>query len=220
MHATHARRPTVPNLLAGLAVVSLWLIPSAAARSTVEVPVLAAIDANDRGVFKVLVMEWDRQAAPDPMVLKWGNNRVRVKGSALGALGQALAFAVDRSPGLRPTGTVSIYGAAYSPVSSDGPSAGAVMAVGFMALLRGDQLIRGTALTGTLQPDGRIGPVGAIGDKVRAAAREGYRTILIPVGQRDDPRWNLNGLAMDLHLTINEVATVDDAYQLMTGRRP
>jgi Lon-like protease len=220
MQAMRARLSTIPTLLTWLVAASFSLLPPASARSAVEVPVLAAIDANDRGVFKVLVMEWDRQGTPDPMVLKWGNNRVRVKGSALGALGQALAFAVDRSPGLRPTGTVSIYGAAYSPVSSDGPSAGAVMAVGFMALLRGDQLIRGTALTGTLQPDGRIGPVGAIGDKVRAAAREGYRTVLIPVGQRDDPRWNLNGLALDLHLTITEVATVDEAYRLMTGRQP
>jgi len=186
----------------------------------VEVPILAAIDANDRGVFKVMVMDWDRQAMPDPMELKWGNSRVKVKGTALGALGSAFRYALDRSPQVRPTGTLSIYGAAYAPVSSDGPSAGAVMAVGFLALLRDEPLIRGIAMTGTLQPDGRIGPVGALADKVRAAAREGYRTVLIPPGQRDDPRWNLNGLAMELHLVIKEVATVDEAYALMTGRRP
>lgn len=190
------------------------------ARNVVEVPILAAIGANDRGVFNVMVMDWDKRSTPDPVEVKWGNSRVRVMGSALGAVGQAFAYALERTPAIRPTGTVSIYGAAYAPVSSDGPSAGAVMTVGFLALLRGDAIHRGIALTGTLQPDGRIGPVGAIPDKIRAAAREGYRTILIPQGQLAEPKWNLAGLAMELHLTVREVGTVDDAYELMTGNRP
>jgi hypothetical protein len=192
----------------------------ASAAQVVEVPVLAAIDANDRGVFQVMVMSWDQRAAPDPIEITWGNSRVKVTGTALGALGAALAYAVDQSRAPHPTGTISIYGAAYAPVSSDGPSAGAAMTVGFLAVLRGDRVLRGVALTGTLQPEGRIGPVGAIPDKVRAAAREGYRTILIPQGQLGDPRWNLTGLAMELGLTIKEVATIPEAYELMTGRRP
>ena len=63
----------------------------------------------------------------------------------------------------------------------------------------------------------------ALSFRVRAAAREGYRTILIPQGQLNgqysDPRWNLTGLAMELGLTIKEVATIHEAYELMTGRR-
>ncbi|MBI5410673.1 MAG: hypothetical protein HZA21_01630 [Nitrospirae bacterium] len=196
---------------------------SVSAAHVVEVPVLAAIDANNRGVFQVMVMSWDQQAAPDPVEVKWGNNRVRVRGTALGALGSAFAYAAEQNRSLHPTGTISIYGVAYAPVSSDGPSAGGAMTVGFLALLRGDPILRGVALTGTLQPGGRIGPVGAIPDKVRAAAREGYRTILIPQGQLNgqfsDPRWNLTGLAMELGLTIKEVATIHEAYELMTGRR-
>jgi predicted S18 family serine protease len=65
--------------------------------------------------------------------------------------------------------------------------------------------------------------VGAIPEKIRAAAREGYRTILIPQGQLNgqfsDPGWNLTGLAMELGLTVKEVATMHEAYELMTGRR-
>ena len=91
------------------------------------------------------------------------------------------------------------------------------MTVGFAALLKGEQIRRGIAMTGTISKDGTIGPVGGIPDKIRAAAREGYRTILIPQGQRDDPRWNLTRLAWDLNLEIKEVATVAEAYHLMTG---
>ena len=83
--------------------------------------------------------------------------------------------------------------------------------------MKGDHIRRGIALTGTIAKDGTIGPVGGIPDKIRAAAREGYRTILIPQGQRDDPRWNLNRLAWELNVEVTEVATVEEAYRLMTG---
>jgi PDZ domain-containing protein len=157
------------------------------ARNTVEVPVLAAIRANDRGVFSVMVMDWDKQSAPDPMEVRWGNSRIRVKEAGMGALATAFTYAIDRTTQIRPTGTLTLYGASYAPASSDGRSAGAVLAVGFLAVLRGDGLIRGVALTGTLQPDGRIGPVGGLPDKIRAAAREGYRTVLGSPGPDQRP---------------------------------
>ncbi|TAJ07262.1 MAG: hypothetical protein EPO61_14990 [Nitrospirae bacterium] len=222
---TRLLSPLLLVLLYG--VVATWLLidaGQASAAHVVEVPVLSAVNFNNKGAFQVMVISWDQQATPDPVEAKWGNNRVRVKGTALDALGKAFFYAVRQSDSLHPTGTISIYGAAYAPVSNDGPSAGAAMAIGFLAVLRGDPILRGVALTGTLQPEGRIGPVGAIPDKVRATAREGYRTILIPQGQLDngrfsDPKWNLNGLAMELGLTIKEVATIAEAYELMTGRR-
>lgn len=92
------------------------------------------------------------------------------------------------------------------------------MAVGFIALFKGDPLHRGIALTGTLDSEGNIGPVGSIPDKVRAAAREGYRTILIPSGQLHDPEWNLPRLGMELNVDLKEVGTIDEAYRQMTGR--
>ena len=74
-------------------------------------------------------------------------------------------------------------------------------------------------MTGTIDPEGHIGPVGTIPDKVRAAAREGFRTILIPGGQYYDPHWNLDHLGVELGVTIREVGTIEEAYHLMTGRR-
>lgn len=229
MERHNARCPSEPAQ-AGIGAgsfLAVWLlafpialvVEPALGANTVEVPVLAAIDANNRGVFQVLVMNWDQRPAPDPIEARFGNNRVRVQGSALGALGNAFAYAVAESRALHPTGTITIYGAAYAPVRSDGPSAGAAMAVGFLALLHGDSILRGVAMTGTLQPGGRVGPVGALADKVRAAFREGYRTVLVPQGQLTDPRWNLNGLALELGVTIKEVATIGEAYELMTGHR-
>lgn len=201
-----------------LAAVLLIVLPrSVTVDATVEVPVLAVIQANNQGVFNVMVLNWDRRGSPDPLELRWGNRRIRVKDVGLGSIERAFLYAVDHTPSVRYTGT--LYGASYAPLSSDGPSAGAVMAVGFLAVLRGDSIIRGIALTGTLESDGRIGPVGGIPDKVRAAAREHYRMVLVPQGQLNDPRWDLIGLGMQLNLTIKEVSTVQEAYEIMTGRK-
>jgi Lon-like protease len=203
-----------------LAALLLIVLPKyVTADATVEVPVLAAIRANNQGVFNVMVLNWDRRSSPDPMELRWGNRRIRVKEVGLGSIEQAFFYAVDHTPSVRYTGTLTLYGASYAPISSDGPSAGAVMTVGFLAVLRGDPIIRGIALTGTLESDGRVGPVGGIPDKVRAAAREHYRMVLVPQGQLNDPRWDLIGLGMQLNLTIKEVSTVQEAYEIMTGRR-
>lgn len=191
----------------------------AAAEYVIEMPVLAAIRGNNQGVFEVMLIRWDQKQQPDPIELVRYNSRVRLGAGSLESIDQAFAYAVERTATLRHSGTISVFGHAYRPANSDGPSAGAAMAVGFIAALKGDRLQRGIAMTGTLEPGGRIGPVGSIPDKMRAAAREGYRTILVPSGQIYGPNWNLNHVAMELNVIVKEVETIDQAYELMTGRR-
>jgi Lon-like protease len=190
-----------------------------AAESVVEIPILAAIQSNDRGVFEVLLLRWDRLPSPSPMVLQSQGGNIRAGQTNLSSMARAFQYAIDHTPHINHAGTVSAIGIAYVSTGTDGPSAGAVMTVGFVALLKGDRLQRGVALTGTLAPDGTIGPVGGIPDKIRAAVREGYRTILIPAGQYYDPQWNIGRLAWDLNVEVKEVSRIEEAYHLMTGGR-
>ncbi len=195
----------------------LTTVELARAESMVEVPMLAAIQTNNLGVFEVLLLRWDHRPSPSPMELQWQGGNIRPGQTNLSSMVLAFQYALDHTPRIDHAGTVSAIGIAYASTGTDGPSAGAVMTVGFAALLKGDHIRRGIALTGTMTKDGTIGPVGGIPDKIRAAAREGYRTILIPEGQQDDPRWNINRLAWDLNVEVKEVATVEEAYHLMTG---
>ena len=183
-----------------------------------ELPILAAIGQNNLGVFEVMLVAWDKKSNPNPMELEVNIGGVRYGKTHLGSMAQAFAYAVERTPGLSHTGTMSVRGVTYRPTSTDGPSAGAVMAVGFIATLKGDRIQRGTALTGTLEPGGRIGWVGSIPDKMRAAKREGYHTVLVPRGQLHGAQWNLVELGFQLNIDVKEVDTIDDAYALMTGR--
>lgn len=213
----------MPRHLAAIYTLVLTLlcgVPAAVRADTViELPVLAAIQQNNLGVFEVLMMWWDKKPDPNPIRLQWLLAGVRLGDAHLGAMAQAFSYSVERTPSVQHSGTVSVQGVAYRPTGSDGPSAGAAMAVGFIALFKGDRIQRGIALTGTIEPGGQIGPVGSIPDKIRAAAREGFRTVLIPRGQMYDARWNLNELGLQLNVTVKEVDTIDEAYQLMTGQR-
>lgn len=185
----------------------------------IELPVLAAVPYNNLGVFEILLLRWDKLPEPNPAQLQWMQGGVRFGKSHLGSMAQAFDYAVERTPTVPHTGVVSVIGVTYRPTGSDGPSAGAAMAVGFIAMFKGDRIQRGIALTGTLETGGQIGFVGGIPDKIRAAKREGYHIVLVPRGQIYDPRWNLNELAFQLNLTVKEVDTVDEAYEIMTGRR-
>ncbi len=208
---------------------SLWGPDPVPADFAVEVPALAASSngIDDPGAFTVKVLWWDQKSEPNPIALKWGNGFIN--SFEYGHVGSgrrdqhttivAFRYALSRTPSVAHTGTVNIQGIAYSSTRMDGASAGAAMAVGFIALMNGDPIRRGVAMTGTLKPDGSIGPVGGIPGKVRAAAREGYHTVLIPYGQLSNPQWQLNRLAFELDITVKEARTIDEAYQLMTGRR-
>jgi hypothetical protein len=209
------------TLIAGLLVlaVSVQTPVATSAVDYLELPVLAAVRYNDLGAFQVMLLWWDKKADPNAVQLQVYIAGVRYGKEHIGSMAQAFDYAVERTPAVPHTGTVSVQGITYMPTASDGPSAGAAMAVGFIAVFKGDRIQRGTALTGTLEPGGHIGRVGGIPDKIRAAKREGYHTVLVPRGQLHSAEWNLIELGFQLNITVKEVDTVDEAYQFMTGNR-
>jgi uncharacterized protein len=66
----------------------------------------------------------------------------------------------------------------------DGPSAGAVITVLLISFLLNKTLNQNVYLTGTINPDGSIGRVGAIMEKALAAAENGAKIFLVPKGER------------------------------------
>lgn len=64
-----------------------------------------------------------------------------------------------------------------------GPSAGAAMCVALTAALLNEPLNTSVVVTGMIMPDGLIGPVGGIPEKVHAAAEVGAKLMIVPLGQ-------------------------------------
>jgi len=65
----------------------------------------------------------------------------------------------------------------------EGPSAGAAIAIATIAALEGKQLPKDVMITGTIETDGSIGPVGGIIPKAKAAKDIGAKLFLVPQGQ-------------------------------------
>lgn len=64
-----------------------------------------------------------------------------------------------------------------------GKSAGAGAALATIAALKKDKLNQSILITGSIEPDGAIGPVGMITAKAQAAKKAGYATLLVPPGE-------------------------------------
>ncbi len=104
----------------------------------------------------------------------------------------------------------------------DGPSAGALMTIAVIALIRGDQLKPDITMTGTINPDGTIGPVGGIPYKVAGVVAAKKTRMLIPLGERNNP--DDSGKPVDIVLEgqakgiqVSETPNIFDAYQQFTG---
>jgi len=103
------------------------------------------------------------------------------------------------------------------------PAAGAVTAVGVLALYYGTEVQPGVALAGGVTPFGTVSPVAGLPEQVAAAIEAGgIDTILVPAGQRiaadaDGRAVDLDQVAATGGMTVTEVADVASAYAIMTG---
>jgi len=64
-----------------------------------------------------------------------------------------------------------------------GPSAGAALTVATVAVLENKNLNSSVMITGTIEPDGRIGPIGSVEEKAKASKEAGALLFLVPQGQ-------------------------------------
>lgn len=107
--------------------------------------------------------------------------------------------------------------------SIDGPSAGAILTVGVLAALNQHSLDNKTTMTGTISPDGSIGPVGLIPLKIQAAADAGFTRILLPAVLTTvaDPGTgeplDTDTFAQQLGVEVTFVRTLAEAYLAFTG---
>lgn len=99
----------------------------------------------------------------------------------------------------------------------DGPSAGALTTVAVLALLLGSDLDPSITMTGTINPDGTVGPVGGIAEKITGLGEEGIKTVLIPLGQRNEGGVDVVEVGRENNVEVREVGTIYEVYEAFTG---
>ena len=97
----------------------------------------------------------------------------------------------------------------------DGPSAGAVLAVGVASVLLGDQIRPDVCMSGTINEHLEVGPVGGLEEKIKGCRQFKYREMVVPYAQTSMDL-ALKGRGSDIKIT--EVSTLEAAYQAATGQ--
>ncbi len=118
-----------------------------------------------------------------------------------------------------------------------GPSAGAAMTVATVAAILGKGVRQDVIITGMINLDGTIGPVGGIPQKLQAAADAGAKTFLVPAGQEiveeevpkqvrigplvmttlERRKVNVSELGAELGVRVVEVSNIEEALNHMLG---
>lgn len=108
----------------------------------------------------------------------------------------------------------------------DGPSAGAVICLAVLSALDGREYPADCAVTGAIMPDGTIGGVGALAEKLRAAAKGDIRRVLVPAYIRFEPDpstgedVDLKRLAESLAIELIPAENVARAYRHLHRQAP
>ena len=89
-----------------------------------------------------------------------------------------------------------------------------------MAAWRGATLRSDVVLTGVATPQGKLTEVDALPAKLEGAAGAHMRTMLVPRGQARTSEWDLFEQGRQRNVTIIEVGSISEAYELMTSPSP
>ena len=101
------------------------------------------------------------------------------------------------------------------PTMVDGPSAGSMYAVGIASALLSDPIRRDVCMSGTIEANLQIKPVGRLADKMNACKVLGKTTLIVPDGLDNS---HLSFLGMERSVHVVEVHSLSDAYLAATGQ--
>ncbi len=104
----------------------------------------------------------------------------------------------------------------YRDLTVYGDSLSGMVALNVMALANDEFIANDRVMTGTITPDGHIGPVGSVPLKVNAAKDAHIRRVIVPeVQDPADPDWRTPFL-----MQVSPVGSVEQAYRALTGHVP
>ena len=142
--------------------------------------------------------------------LETGRGRLRRSSTAADAV-QTAAAVLQRQFYLNLTGK-EIYLHFTGGLPVDGPSAGLAICAAMYSALLGCPVRQDVALTGEVDLEGRVLPVGGMAEKLEAAFEAGAKEVFVPRAGFD-PIWQEDGKC------IHTVDTVKEAFQWLWAKR-
>jgi uncharacterized protein len=209
--------------------------------TTVYAPAVAQTDTGEVGVISTITVTVQSNGTGRVFVDTLPLTDVDMQGSARLAVKVATGLVKnDNRTHLDPAACDYFFVVRTQSSTIGGPSAGAIMTVATIALLENWTLDNKTVMTGMIDPDGSIGPIGGIPFKIDAAHSVGATHFLIPKGQMtytDTVTETIGGngwtqiithpvtrnvsdyASTNYGMTVTEVEDINDAIQAFTGWR-
>jgi uncharacterized protein len=206
---------------------------------TVYAPAVSQLGTGYIGVISTITVSIQGNGSGQVFVDTLPLTDVDMQGSARLAVKVASALvSTDTRPHLEPRNCDFFFVVRTTSPMIGGPSAGAMMTVAVIALLENWTLDNNTIMTGMINPDGSIGPIGGIPYKIDAAHSVGATRFLIPKGQMAYTEMvteyqNINGIIWqnsypvtrnvsdyalsNYGMQVTEVEDIDDALSFFTG---
>ena len=206
---------------------------------TVYAPAVSESGSSYIGVISTITVTIQENGSGRVFVDTLPLTDIDMQGSARLAVKVASALvSTDTRPHLNPQTCDFFFVVRTTSPMIGGPSAGAIMTVAVIALLENWPLDNNTVMTGMINPDGSIGPIGGIPYKIDAAYSVGATCFLIPKGQMTYTEMvteyqNINGILWqntfpvtrnvseyaqsNYGMKVFEVEDINDALKFFTG---
>ena len=188
-------------------------------RRLATVPALGVLAGGQTGIVHYIVLQIDKDPRRGGPTVQF--NEINFGGGSIvsedwkDGIRQAVTAATKAVGEDGREWVITVKNQSYNALT-EGTSASSAVAVGLVAAWRGDRIKSDVALTGKIMPNGQIETVSALPVKIEAAARAQFKTILVPRGSLDTAEWDLSQLVTKWNIKVIEVATLEEAYPLMT----
>lgn len=147
------------------------------------IPILG-LTTDDRAIGTVayLALSFEERADRSGLMVHFQNGPGRFSWMAQTATEQAI-YRTAHALGLSTDSWTVVLSVPYQGFTIYGDSLSAMVALSVVAMAKGEVIPRDRVITGTVTPDGLIGPVGGIPLKVAAAKQARLHMVLVPEKQ-------------------------------------
>jgi predicted S18 family serine protease len=176
------------------------------------VPILGVTrELSPTGTVAYIMLSFEKRADQGGLAVHFQKGPGRFSQMAQAATEQAIARTA-LALGLSTDSWTVVLSVPYQGFTIYGDSLSAMVALSVVALAKGEVIPRDRVITGTVTPDGLIGPVGGIPLKVAAANQARLRRVLVPDKQETaEGNWEVPS-----SMQVSQVDSVSQAYQALT----
>ena len=175
------------------------------------VPILGiTMEKRPIGMVAYIAITFTKRKDANGLIVQFKNKPGAFSRLAQTSIDQAIRRAANIE-GISTDSWTVVFKVPYDGLTVYGESLSAMMALSVIALANETEIPIDRVITGTITPDGHIGPVGSVSEKLAAASLKNIHRVVIPDAESEGPT-----ASTPFMLHVSPVSTVHQAYIALT----